>query len=193
MMVTDPTCYLATVFVTVTSEHLPMTDYPVQPSIRAKLKTRLQSVAPRACTTTAKADAKPARQQRICSIWTNAMLWTFQGWLAMFYAGASFAKLTAPPKHLAILLGWAEHVPQPFVMAVGAIEAALAIGMLVPILGWAIGKPVLTYSALGLLAIQSVVILYHLVSLDILAVVLNIALIAMTASILFFKSARHIY
>lgn len=169
-----------------------MTDYPVQPSIRAKLKTRLQSVAPRACATTAKADAKPARQQRIFSIWTNAMLWTFQGWLAMFYAGASFAKLTAPPEHLAILLGWAEHVPQQFVMAVGTIEAALAIGMLAPILGWAIGKPVLTYSALGLLAIQSVVTLYHLVSFDIMAVILNMALMAMTASILFFKSARHI-
>ncbi len=191
MMVTDPTRYLATVFVTIISEHLPMTDYPVQPSIRAKLKTRLQSVAPRVCGTTAKGDAKPVRQQRVRAIWVNAMLWTFQGWLAMFYAGASFAKLTAPSKHLAILLGWAEHVPQQFIMAVGVIEATLAIGMLVPIFGWTIGKPVLTYSALGFLAIQTIVALYHLVSFDILATILNLVLMAMTASILIFRCARN--
>lgn len=168
-----------------------MTDSTVQPSIRTKLKTSLQKAAPRACVTPAKPDARPVRQQRICSIWTNAMLWTFQGWLAMFYAGASFAKLTAPSKHLAILLGWAEYVPQQFVMAVGTIEAALAIGMLVPIFGWTIGKSVLTYSAVGLLAIQSAVTVYHLASFNILAVILNLILMAMTASILIFRGARN--
>lgn len=139
-------------------------------------------------------DAKPAlnkRQDRVRAIWVNAMLWTFQGWLAMFYAGASFAKLSAPPKHLAILLGWAEYVPQQLVMAVGVIEAALALGMLVPIAGWTIGRPVLTYSALGLLVIQTLVSLYHLINLDIGAVVLNLILIAMTVSILIFKCARN--
>lgn len=169
-----------------------MTDHTLPLSIWGKLKSGLQKAA---CVQAVNATEKPAlapRQQRVRAIWTNAMLWTFQGWLAMFYAGASFAKLTAPPKHLAILLGWAEHVPQSFVMAVGAIEAALAIGMLAPIIGWAIGKPVLTYSALGLLAIQSLVTLYHLASFDILAVILNMALMAMTASILMFKTARHV-
>lgn len=139
-------------------------------------------------------NAKPAmnkRQDRVRAIWVNAMLWTFQGWLAMFYAGASFAKLTAPSKHLAILLGWAEHVPQQFIMAVGVIEATLAIGMLVPIFGWTIGKPVLTYSALGFLAIQTIVALYHLASFDILATILNLVLMAMTASILIFRCARN--
>ncbi|MEG1451476.1 DoxX family protein [Brevundimonas sp.] len=169
-----------------------MTDQTVPLTLRSKLKSGLQKAA---CNQTHTANGQPAmapRQLRVRAIWTNAMLWTFQGWLAMFYAGASFAKLTAPPKHLAILLGWAEHVPQQFVMAVGAIEAALAIGMLVPIIGWTIGKPVLTYSALGLLAIQSVVAGYHLASLDIMAVVLNLILMAMTASILIFKCARNV-
>jgi len=33
-------------------------------------------------------------------IWKRAVLWTFQGWLAMFYVAAGFAKLTEPQSNL---------------------------------------------------------------------------------------------
>ena len=47
-------------------------------------------------------------QRRVRAIWINAALWTFQGWLAMFFAAAGFAKLTEPMNHLIVLLGWPE-------------------------------------------------------------------------------------
>lgn len=50
-------------------------------------------------------------------IWNKAVLWTSQGWLAMFYAAAGFAKLTEPQSSLDVLIPWSTFVDRSLVSA----------------------------------------------------------------------------
>ena len=120
------------------------------------------------------------------------MLWTFQGWMAMLYAGAAFAKLTVPQEHLIILMGWPAHVPAAFVITIALLETLLVLGLLSPVWRNRFNDKTLSISAIILLIIQTTALLYHAINLHIGATVLNIALIGMSAAIILLNDQRNV-
>ncbi|MGH7018911.1 MAG: DoxX family protein [Brevundimonas sp.] len=93
----------------------------------------------------------PDRQSQIQTdrrrnAWRNPLLWMLQGWLAMFYLAAGYAKLTEPSHLLELLLTWPAWVRREFVVGIGLAETGLAIGVLAPALSWRL-HPVLLASS----------------------------------------------
>ena len=147
------------------------------------LRPRTKALAPRIAVPAPAIANTP--QQRIRAIWINAALWTFQGWLTMFFVAAGFAKLTEPMNHLIVLLGWPEVASETFVRAFGAAELALAALMLVPLAGWKIGRPVVIIGAAALILIQLGFLATHLARIEIGLAVMNLLLLGITVPVFF--------
>jgi uncharacterized membrane protein YphA (DoxX/SURF4 family) len=85
----------------------------------------------------------------------NALLWTLSIVLAVVYVVSGSSKLVAPRERLLAVpgMGWIENTPMERVRAIGGLEIAGAIGLIVP---WASGiLPLLTpLAAAGLAAVQ---------------------------------------
>jgi hypothetical protein len=92
----------------------------------------------------------------------NALLWILSILLAATYAVTGAGKLVASRERLLAMpgMGWVEDVPTQRVRAIGFLEVAGAIGVLVP---WATGiLPLLTpLAAVGLAAVQVGAIATH--------------------------------
>ena len=52
----------------------------------------------------------------------NLALWTFQGWLAMFFIAAGWAKVSEPMTNLVTLMGWPALAPENLVRGLGAVR-----------------------------------------------------------------------
>lgn len=74
----------------------------------------------------------PARS-RLFASYRNLTLWTLQGWLAMFFAAAGYAKLTEPMTNLVQLMSWPALMPANMVRGLGVAEIVLAILLLAPV------------------------------------------------------------
>ena len=128
----------------------------------------------------------PTAQARLNASYLNLTLWTLQGWVAMFFIAAGYAKLTEPLSTLTALMNWPQHVPANLVRGVGLAEIVLAIMLLTPLISWKIGRPLLIVAA-GLLVLQTVMLGVHAVSGDIGHSIVNLALLAATAPVLWFR------
>lgn len=73
-------------------------------------------------------------RSRLSDTVRNLSLWTLQGWLTMFFAGAGYAKLTEPLDILVHLLTWPAGVPLALIRTVGLVEIGLAMLLLAPAL-----------------------------------------------------------
>lgn len=124
-------------------------------------------------------------QRRVRAIWINAALWTFQGWLAMFFAAAGFAKLTEPKNHLIVLLGWPEVASLEFVRIFGVVELVLAGLMLTPLAGWTIGRPVVIAASAALVLTQLGFLATHIARAEVGLAVMNLMLLAITVPVFF--------
>jgi hypothetical protein len=122
-----------------------------------------------------------ARQARD---FANLALWTLQGWIAMFFVAAGYAKLTEPIDNLALLLRWPEQGSISLVRGVGILEIILALGMLMPLFSWKIGRWPLLVSAIGLVAMESVMLGLHIVGADTSLALTNALLLAITIPVL---------
>ena len=111
-------------------------------------------------------------------------LWTLQGWLAMFFAGAAYAKLTQPEDLLVALLGWPEHATLAVVRIIGVAEALVAAGMLAPLMSWRIGGPALAASAKVIAGGAILMTALHLARGDLLFAGLNLVLVGMALAVL---------
>lgn len=129
----------------------------------------------------------PTTQARLNASYLNLTLWTLQGWVAMFFVAAGYAKLTEPVSTLTALMGWPQHVPVDLVRGVGLAEIVLAVMLLTPLISWKIGRPLLIVASAGLLALQAVMMSVHIVLGDISHTVVNLALILATAPVLWFR------
>ncbi|MDP3378178.1 MAG: DoxX family protein [Brevundimonas sp.] len=129
----------------------------------------------------------PTAQARLNASYLNLTLWTLQGWVAMFFIAAGYAKLTEPVSTLTALMGWPQHVPVDLVRGVGLAEIVLAVMLLTPLISWKIGRPLLIVAAAGLLVLQTVMLGVHVVSSDLGHSVVNLALLAATAPVLWFR------
>lgn len=132
----------------------------------------------------------PARA-RLRASYRNLTLWTLQGWLAMFFIAAGYAKLSEPMTNLVELMRWPGLAPESMVRGLGVAEILLAVLVLAPLVSWRHGRPLLVVAASGLLALESVMLAIHATGMDVGPAVTNLILIAMTATVLW-KRAREV-
>jgi hypothetical protein len=87
-------------------------------------------------------------------------LWAAQGLLAIVFCGAGFTKLITPIDQLAAMMPWAGQSPVFFVRAIGLIDLAGGLGVLLPALTRI--QPRLTWlAALGCLVLQICAAIFH--------------------------------
>lgn len=101
------------------------------------------------------------RTRRLRRHLANMGLWTAQGWLAMFFIAAGWAKVSQPVAVIQDLLVWPAYVGAPFVRLVGMVEAVLALAMLAPLISWSFG-PAMVAAARTLLSLTLVATGIHL-------------------------------
>lgn len=132
----------------------------------------------------------PARS-RLNASYRNLTLWTLQGWIAMFFIAAGYAKLSEPMANLIDLMRWPALVAPNLVRGLGIAEIVLAVLVLAPLVSWKQGRPLLVMAASGLLALEVVMLAIHATGMDVGPAVTNVFLIAMTATVLW-KRAREV-
>lgn len=132
----------------------------------------------------------PARS-RLNASYRNLTLWTLQGWIAMFFVAAGYAKLSEPMDNLVDLMRWPALVPPDLVRGLGIAEILLAVLVLAPLVSWKHGRPLLVRAASGLLALEVVMLGIHATGMDVGPALTNLVLIAMTATVLW-KRAREV-
>ena len=128
-------------------------------------------------------------RSRAKSDYLNLTLWTFQGWIAMFFIAAGYAKLTESMENLTVLMHWPAMASVNFVRGLGVVEIVLALMVLAPLASWRFGRPLLLTASVGLLALQSIMLILHAMELDLGLALTNLFLIAITAPVLWFR--RH--
>ncbi|MBD3832725.1 DoxX family protein [Brevundimonas bullata] len=126
---------------------------------------------------------------RAKSDYLNLTLWTFQGWIAMFFIAAGYAKLTESMENLTVLMHWPALASVSFVRGLGVVEIVLAVMMLAPLISWRFGRPLLLTASVGLLALQSIMLILHAMEMNLGLALTNLFLIAITAPVLWFR--RH--
>jgi hypothetical protein len=79
---------------------------------------------------------------------------------------------------------WPAFVGEPLVRGVGIVELVLALGLLVPLVSWRIGRWPLLISAAGLIGLETIMLSVHGAGLDLGLVLVNIVLLAITIPVL---------
>ena len=131
--------------------------------------------------TTSTFTTAPSRSR---AAYANIALWTLQGWIAMFFIAAGYAKLTEPMTNLINLMGWPAMAPENMVRGLGVVEIVLAMGVLSPLISWRIGRPLLMTAATGLIVLESTMLVIHALSQDVGLAVVNAILLAFTVPVL---------
>jgi len=129
----------------------------------------------------------PARS-RLNASYRNLTLWTLQGWIAMFFVAAGFAKLSEPMANLVDLMRWPALVAPNLVRGLGLAEILLAVLVLAPLASWKHGRQLLVMAASGLLALQTVMLAFHATGMEAGPAVTNLILIAMTVPVLWYRA-----
>jgi len=132
----------------------------------------------------------PSRS-RLNASYRNLTLWTLQGWIAMFFIAAGYAKLSEPMDNLVDLMRWPALVSETMVRGLGIAEILLALLVLAPMVSWKHGRPLLVMAASGLMVLEVVMLAIHATGMDVGPALTNLILIAMTATVLW-KRAREV-
>ena len=131
--------------------------------------------------TTSTFTTAPSRSR---AAYANIALWTLQGWIAMFFIAAGYAKLTEPMTNLINLMGWPAVAPENMVRGLGVVEIVLAMGVLSPLISWRIGRPLLMTAATGLIVLESTMLVVHAMSQDVGLAAVNAILLTFTVPVL---------
>jgi hypothetical protein len=127
-------------------------------------------------------------RSRLNASYRNLTLWTLQGWIAMFFVAAGYAKLSEPMANLIDLMKWPALVSENFTRGLGVAEIVLAVFLLAPLASWKRGRPLLVVAASGLLLLETVMLAIHATGMDVGPAVTNLILIAMTAPVLWMRA-----
>ncbi|HEV7227109.1 DoxX family protein [Brevundimonas sp.] len=127
-------------------------------------------------------------QVRLRRSYRNLTLWTLQGWLAMFFLAAGWAKATEPVTTLSELMSWTARVPVEMVQGLGLAEITLAVLLLAPLASWKWGRPLMVTAAVGLLALATAMLSVHALALEPVPALTNLALIAAVAPVLWMRA-----
>lgn len=122
-----------------------------------------------------------ARRSRLYS---HLFLWVMQSWLAMFYIGAGYAKLTQKHDLLALMMTWPAQVDTELLRVIGGIETALALFIVAPLMSWSLFRSVMLVGAIGLLAVAGGMVVFHTLNGDIFLAAVNCVLLLMSLIIL---------
>lgn len=122
---------------------------------------------------------------------TNLALWTFQGWIAMFFIAAGYAKLTEPMANLGTLMRWPDLVSESLVRGLGIVEVVLALGVLAPLISWKLGRWPLLVSATGLAVLQITMLSVHAIAMEWGLTAVNVILLALTIPVLLGRRVPH--
>ena len=131
----------------------------------------------------------PSARARVNQTYRNLALWTLQGWIAMFFLAAGYAKLTESMDNLITLMSWPALVSQQFVRGLGLAEIVLALGMLAPLVSWKVGRPLLIVAAVGLVMLETVMLGVHALGGDIGLSIVNVILLGLTIPVLLGRRA----
>lgn len=123
------------------------------------------------------------RRARLRATQINMALWTFQGWLAMFFVAAGYAKLTESMANLEVLLGWAEVVPAWLVRGAGALEVLVGVMILAPLASWKLGRVPMLAAAAMAAALSLIMLGVHLTRLEWVTALVNLALFGLAAAV----------
>ena len=145
------------------------------------------SAPPRASHKMTSQTLSPARS-RLNASYRNLTLWTLQGWLAMFFVAAGYAKLSEPMANLVDLMKWPALVAADMVRGLGVAEIVLAVLVLAPLVSWKHGRPLLVTAAAGLLALEVIMLAVHAAGLEAGLALTNLVLIGITAPVLWFRA-----
>ncbi|CAN5397574.1 hypothetical protein BH10PSE2_BH10PSE2_13170 [soil metagenome] len=129
-------------------------------------------------------------RDRARATWRNMGLWTLQGWIAMFFIAAGYAKLTESIDNLTALMIWPGQVGEAVVRGLGVVEIVLAIGILAPLVSWKVGRPILMIAATGLALLEVVMLGVHAIGADLGLSLVNVFLLAITIPVLLGRRAR---
>ena len=129
-------------------------------------------------------------RDRTIATYRNLALWTLQGWIAMFFIAAGYAKITESMDNLIVLMNWPALVSESFVRGVGIAEVVLAIGVLAPLASWKFGRPILMVATAGLIALETIMLGVHALGGDISLAIVNVFLLAITVPVLIGRRAR---
>ena len=149
--------------------------------------TNQKSAPPRASNAMTSQVLSPARS-RLNASYRNLTLWTLQGWLAMFFIAAGYAKLSEPMVNLVELMRWPAFAPEDMVRGLGLAEIVLAVLLLAPLVSWKHGRPLLVVAASGLLALELVMLGVHGLALEGGLALTNLVLIAITAPVVWLRA-----
>ena len=134
--------------------------------------------------TTLPAASRPlGPRERLRATRRNLLLWTFQGWLAMFFVASGYAKLTEPGDHLALLFGWTASASSGFVRGVGLVEVAAGLALLTPLVSWRLGRGPMLGAAALLAAVALIMAVVHGLRLEAGATLINLGLFALAATV----------
>lgn len=123
-------------------------------------------------------------QLRLRANYRNLALWTLQGWAAMFFLAAGYAKLSEPLANLVALMIWPAYASESLVRGLGLVEIVLALGLLAPLASWTLGRWPLLVSAAGLVVLETVMLAVHTIQFDAGLALTNLALLAITVPVL---------
>jgi len=128
------------------------------------------------------------RRDRTVATWRNLTLWTLQGWVAMFFIAAGYAKLTEPMANLIDLMIWPAMAPENLVRGLGLAEVVLALMLLAPLTSWKVGRPLLVAGAIGLVVLETAMLGVHALGGDFGLAVVNAVLLAFTGPVLWMRA-----
>lgn len=124
--------------------------------------------------------------------YTLPILWVLHGWMAMFFLGAAYAKLTEPIALLSVLMEWPAATTPQVVRAVGWIELGLALLQLAPCLSATRAARALALASTAVLATNAATMtVLYIVRPDPGLAVTNIALGMLSTGIFFaYRTSR---
>lgn len=153
----------------------------------ASVTNKNRSAPPRA-TLRMSSQTLSTSQVRLRASYRNLTLWTLQGWLSMFFLAAGWAKATEPSTTLAELMSWTAQAPVEMVHGLGLAEMTLAVLLLAPLASWKWGRAPMITAAVGLLALEVVMLGVHALAVEPVPALTNLALIALTAPVLWLRA-----
>jgi len=138
---------------------------------------------------TASRTTQSAAQIRNRAVFRNLALWTLQGWVAMFFLAAGYAKISEPLSTLTALMGWPSLVSESLVRGIGIVEIVLALGMIAPLATWKLGRWPLLIASVGLIGLEAAMLAVHAVGMDLGLTLTNVALLGITIPVLLGRRA----
>ncbi|WCM93375.1 DoxX family protein [Acidovorax sp. NCPPB 2350] len=119
----------------------------------------------------------------------RAGLWVAQCLVAFVFCASGFMKLTTPIPELSAMMPWTGQHPAAFVRAIGLIDLAGGLGILLPALTRILPR-LTVWAALGCVVLQVFAIVFHLSRGEAMALPLNFVLLPLCAFVLWGRARR---